>query len=178
MDKKVLAIIVIGALHLTLMWFMRGSLKPEELAHGTGMMHPDAAPIEPNPYTAPKVLAADEQETNGGEKNFKKPVLAQAISKKPDLPARNAKLHRSRDMEMIAGRTDTVAPPVFQNTIIWVKRAEVQPVYQAERAAVIEPKIAPAANIAPIKKRRSFFKKAGPVIRKPYDWIKTLISKL
>ena len=63
MDQKVLAIIVIGALHLTLMWFMRGSLKPEELAHGTGMMHPDAAPIEPNPYTAPKVLAADEQET-------------------------------------------------------------------------------------------------------------------
>jgi hypothetical protein len=183
MDKKVLAIIAIGALHLTLMWALRGSLKPEELARGPEIVHPDAAPIEPNPYNPPTVLAVEPkiEETDRNVETDRagdQPVFARTVSKKRILPSRN-EVPRSVDTDIVPQRAVAVAPPIFQDTIIWVKRAEVQPIYRAERADAVEPKAAPAARIAtPIKKKRSFFKRAAPVIRKPYDWIKALISKL
>ena len=184
MDKKVLAIIAIGALHLTLMWALRGTLKPEELARGPEIVHPDAAPIEPNPYNPPTVLAVEPkiEETDRNvvtDRAGDQPLFARAASKKKRVsPSRND-VPRSVDTDIVPQRAVAVAPPVFQDTIIWVKRAEVQPIYRAERAAVVEPNTAPAAQIAtPIKKKRSFFKRAAPVIRKPYDWIKALISKL
>ena len=59
MDRKVWAIVGIIALHLALMLFFRGTLKPEELAQASKPSHPDAAPIEPNPYLAPKPLTTE-----------------------------------------------------------------------------------------------------------------------
>jgi hypothetical protein len=183
MDKKVWAIVGIIALHLALILFFRGTLKPEEMAQAGKTSHPDVSPIEPNPYLVPTILEepASHPTAPAGQ------TVAQAV-KKPDRIAtvasrfktrRNQPPLSERTFQPIQDRTAAVTPPVFQDTIIWVKTSDVRPIYLADRKAVTErTEAAPVARIAPIKKKRSFFKKAVPVLRKPYDWIKTLVSKL
>ena len=184
MDRKVLAIVGIIALHLALMLVFRGTLKPEELAQSTRSSNPDVSPIEPNPYRVPSVPVVTQPLPD--DQMHAAQVVAKVV-KKPhrgeNLSRKHISLARIPDRDITSfktmpSRTVAVTPPVWQGTIILLKRNEVQPLYQAQRAAAIEPKAAPTARITPIKKKKPFLKKAVTVIRKPYDWIKTLVSKL
>ena len=185
MDKKVWAIIGIITLHLALMLFFRGTLKPEELAQATKISNPDAAPIQPNPYLFPKSPAVEpiEQNNEGQTEQIiggaeRKPQQEAIVSRKQTPPTRSSEIVQT-SFKTIPNRTVAVTPPVWQDTIIWIKKTEIQQVYQPVQAiTVAEPKAAPAADVAPIKKKKSFMKKVVPVLRKPYDWIKTLVSKL
>lgn len=189
MDKKVWAIVGVIVLHLALMLFFRGTLKPEELAQTTNREHPDAAPIQPNPFSVPNVSVTTAFQADGAVKQptpliareASKQSRAEVLSRKQTIPIRTSIPDRPVDSKTVPNRAVAVAPPVWQDTVIWIRRTEVQPIYQQpERAVVIEPKVSPAAaaDVSPVKKKRSFFKKVVPVIRKPYDWIKTLVSKL
>ena len=185
MDRKVLAIVGIIALHLALMLLFRGTLKPEELVQAAKTPHPDALPLQPNPYPAQKLVASEA--AADGDAPKPEQLIATAAKSEPrakTISRERASSDRASDPEPIKSfktvptRMIAVTPPVWQDTVIWVKRTEIQPIYRAERTALAEPKPPPVANIAPIKKKKSFIKKAGTVIRKPYDWIKTLVSKL
>ena len=185
MDRKVWAIVGIIAVHLSLMMFFRGTLKPEELAQSTKSSHPDVSPIEPNPYLVPTFPTSDNA---ADEAAPAEPIIARAVKKLQRIetasrsrktPARNAAPGRIRNFETVQVQTAAVRPPVFQDTVIYVKASEVRPIYLADKKFVAEPKAVPAARIAPIKKKKPFLKRAVvPIIRKPYDWIKTLVSKL
>ena len=175
MDKKIWAIIAIIALHLTLMWFIRGSLKPEEVARANDVSHPDAAPIEPNPYIPVMPVTADVGGTDSAVAfqpiaNRKAATLVTRVRSKPLPEAITAQFVKPQADQSYAGGT-----PLFKDTVIVIKRAEVQPIYLAESPKAAAPQPNPVADITPIKKRKSLFKR---VVRKPYDWIKTLVSKL
>ena len=185
MDRKVWAIVGIIALHLALMLFFRGTLKPEELAQAAKTPHPDALPIQPNPYLAPTLLASEqaadsdaahpEQFITTAAKSAPRP---KTVSRVRESSSRTSNPEPTKSFQTIPTRMVAVTPPIWQDTLIWVKRTEVQPIYRAERTALAEPKAPPVANIAPIKKKKPFIKKVVTVIRKPYDLIKTLVSKL
>jgi len=66
----------------------------------------------------------------------------------------------------------------FTDTVIVIERASYVPQNQIDRAENPPIKAIQAAspNFAPVK--RSFFSRAGLIVRKPYDWTKTLASKL
>jgi hypothetical protein len=175
MDKKIWAIIAIIAFHLTLMWFIRGSLKPEELARASDTTYPDAAAIEPNPYMPVMPVTA---EVGGGESVVvPEPAPARKFAKTAKTLQRqpHPETITARFVKPPADQNFTASTPLFKDTIIVVKQAEVRPIVLAERPVVTPKQSTLAADIAPIKKRQSFFKRA---VRKPYDWIKTLISKL
>ena len=184
MDKKVWAIVAIGVLQLTLMWFMRGTLKPEEMAQADQPPHPDVSPIEPNPYQAPPFLLPEKaavEETNPATPDdlalvARRQKSSAAQKQKHDLAARVVK--RENGSHAFSDRTIAFARPIFHDTVIVVKHAAVQPNYQAQSVKLVEPKAVPQTDIRPIEKRKSFIKRAGRIVLKPYDWLKTLVSKL
>lgn len=179
MDKKVWAIVAIIALHLGLMWFLRGSLKPEELSQAAKIDHPDVAPIEPNPYLAPTVIEPDRVDIAVSNPSTSRASRTESkYPRKTATMARAEKPLKEKGSNAFSDRTVAFIPPVFNDTVIVVKNAEVRPIYQAQTVKLVEPRAVPLSDIKPIEKRKSFFRRAGTVVRKPYDWIKTLVSKL
>ncbi len=66
----------------------------------------------------------------------------------------------------------------FADTVIYVKRSEP---FQFQQVSYVEPKVStpePIVEIRPEQKKKSFFSKAAPIVKKPYEWLKDLAAKL
>lgn len=95
----------------------------------------------------------------------------------------NARKVRKPQERLVAGNN----PPVkFEDTIIWIPRANYAPA--GEKAAApdasiqskpVEPVSAPPTAKPVMKeKKRNFFQRAYPVVKKPYDWLRMIAEKL
>jgi len=180
MWKLLSAIFLVVLLDVAFVWMM--ALEPEsiEIAQATGPT--SAIPvIHEQPATEP--IAIDDST---------EPIVDERFA------VRDARVARS--FSRSANGADRVAQPevgtaaatapakLFQDTIIWIGRTEV-PVKiesrdealviaeskpEAMSARVVEPKATAKAE----SKKRSFGSKTLGVIRKPYDWMKTVVDKL
>jgi len=73
---------------------------------------------------------------------------------------------------------EPAATAKFTDTIIYVKRSEP---FEFQQVSLIEPQLPasePVLEIQPEPKKKSFFARAAPIIKKPYEWVKDLAEKL
>ena len=175
MDKKVWAIAGVFCLQLGATWFFGGGLRSEEVAEAVPPSQTYTAHILRNIYSrrAPQVVEPAEAGSVSAiapqkvrarrDRPFKevRPTTFQARYIKPKLPPATAVAENQ---------------PKFVDTVIVVKRANYT-VNERASLKLVEPK--PVAAMAEIKpKKKAFLSRALHVIKKPYDLIKTMVSKL
>lgn len=171
MDIKVVAIAAIFCLDLAFIFLTRLSLQYEEFA--TAVVPPPtqaiAAPARPvAAHEAPPDRPASVQPDTAVEPDNFKRVAAK----------RNGQFISQVRVPRRAPRrativTATAAP--FRDTVIYVRHAD------GRREVSGSPADAATRPTKPIEMKRkkpSVFKRALPVIKKPYTWLKSLVSKI
>lgn len=174
MWKLLSGIALVVLLDVAFIWMMASETDPPEIARSIGPT--SAAPIiHPRPIHEP-VAIDDSAEPIDGDRYDIDRARESRVSKRSSGNA-------SRVAQPETAAVAATAPArLFQDTIIWIGRTEV-PVkiddreelpIETERqheiqATIAEPRIE--------KKKRSFESKAFGVIKKPYDWVKSLADK-
>jgi hypothetical protein len=180
MNRNVWAIVAIVCLDLAILWFIRGSIQPEELVEAVRPEEPYSIQSSPTSLL-PKKLEIVEGEIQ--------PVLAY------DSPTQTPRVKMTRNLSskparetFTARRTETIrfrkprnntysaGAPVFTDTIIWVKRPAVSRDYYNERLVVSD--VTAKQPLERRSKKKTILSRAVPVIKKPYQWLKTLVSKI
>ena len=175
MDKKVWAILGIVCLQLAAVWFLKGSLLPEELTEASKPAQSYAAKILRNVHSPkpPQITASNQPDI----------VTVPTLNTFRPHAAHSQVTNTRRTVRTGARRAKTLPPssyavnqPKFTDTIIYVKRTEYQPYERLKRTEVSKPIKTPVADIKP--KKKTIWSRALPVVKKPYQWMKTLVSKL
>jgi hypothetical protein len=177
MDKKVWAIAGVFCLQLGATWFFGGGLQSEEVAESVPPSQTYTAHILRNIYSrrAPEVV--EPTETQGPE------TVAEAAVPQTVRARRLVKATRPKPIQAsyikpkpLPVFTAAQEPPRFTDTVIVVKRANYA-VNERASLKLVEPK--PVVAMAEIKpNKKAFLSRAVKVIKKPYDLIKAMVSKL
>ena len=180
MGKLVLGIVVVFCLSLAFILFIRGGGDLVELAQAIDVRSADPVLVSQE-LDIPELAA----QNNTPDEDIYDVQIPQAVSFEHTLrraiPTQSikrveiAKKVRSEPLDPYA--LNEPAEP-FTDTVIWIERASFVADSQNDRVEkpLIKTHETPAANFAPSK--RSFFSRARPVVRKPYDWIKAFATKL
>src|SRR5215213_7582170 len=140
MNRNVWAIVAIVCLDLAILWFIRGSMQPEELVEAI-------RPEEPySIQNLPTSLLPKKIETVEGEIQpvlaYERATQSQRSKTAPTLARRPASepftARRTETIKFRKPRTSTYSAnaPVFVDTIIWVKRPAVTRDYYNQRLVV------------------------------------------
>ena len=175
MDKKIWAIAGVISVQLGATWFFGGGLMPEEPAELAPPSQSYTAHILRNIYSRrePQIAASTEPETVAE-------AAPQKIRIRRDRTVKDASLKTFQATyikpKQLPENTIAQVPPKFADTVIVVRRANYE-VNERASLKLVEPK--PVVAMAEIKpKKKAFLSRAVNVIKKPYDLIKTLVSKL
>jgi hypothetical protein len=175
MDKKVWAIAGVISVQLGATWFFGGGLQPEEVAETAPPSQSYTAHILRNIYSrrTPQVAEAPGPETVAAVVPEKIRVRRERSGQR--IPFRTFQATYIKP-KLPAATTDAQNQPKFTDTVIVIKRANYA-VNERATLKLVEPK--PVVAMAEIKpKKKAFLSRAAAVVKKPYDLIKTLVSKL
>ena len=180
MWKLLSAIFLVVLLDVAFVWMMAIDPDSTEIAQATG---PTAAiPVIHELPTSEPVAIDDSTE----------PIVDERFAIREARVSRPVRRESNSADRVAQPEVDTVAATapakLFQDTIIWIGRTEVPVKIESRDAAPVIAESRPAAMSARILeprstakaegKKRSFGSKALGVIRKPYDWMKTVAEKL
>ena len=175
MRKLVLGIIAVGLAQLAIVNYL-DLQSPIELAVAPVQKYPSAAKPDHRSVNDP-IDSAVPMPAPPGMVSRSRPHRTGTYLRAANVPEQPAKVYDPvviRIPESSANRipTQTAAPAEFQNVVI---RYNGNP-ETSDCGAPDIPKPKKPSFIEP--KRRSFVAKAVPIIKKPWEWIKTLGSKL
>lgn len=174
MSKKVIGIAVIAGLDLAFIVLMQAGWDTSEVAQN--IQPPDRYQQSlTQKQSLPELEVPIETEAvSDSDESVAATVASQKRRIEPAAPVRAQKHRRTRSRSANTAN----AGVEFTDTVIYVKRS--QP-FQFQQVSLVEPKITtpePITEIRPESKRKSFFSKAAPIVKKPYEWIKDLAEKL
>ena len=66
----------------------------------------------------------------------------------------------------------------FTDTVIWYDKPGGDKRADTDRTMTVVPTATSEVDLLPVKRKRSIFSKAVPIMKKPYDWLKELASEL
>ena len=185
MGRVVICIVAVFLLDLAFMLFLQGGGDLVELARALRLVSADPALVSQAVHD-PEVAALND----GPSKDIDSVRETRADSVVPPgnpvrkaTPTRVRSIKRNEVIRQVRSlpRRSYVARELaepFSDTVIWVHQASYVPEEQIERVETPRNNSTrpPAANFAPVK--RSFFSRARPVVKKPYDWVKAFSSKI
>lgn len=184
MRKLILGMAVVICLDLAFIFSVMVEMDNSEIAR---IVQTPPAPI----ISSPPAVATSEPETQAttdtladSDANPLSPEQGPAVSRAKQERKRGLRNAGASD-EMVAASTKPKIAPYqpavkFEDTIIWIEKANYIPEVRAEKAPPPPPERAKEAAVRPVekKKKKNIFSRALPVITKPYDWVKALVSKL
>ncbi|MCW5956846.1 MAG: hypothetical protein KIT61_09685 [Pyrinomonadaceae bacterium] len=176
--KMILGIAVVICLDLAFILSMMSQFQSAELAKVIESPIPVPITIARNTLAAavPAETETDEIGTEIAETRDPERVFARTERRpKQDVHEQRSGVPSPRTA------TNKFEPPIFESTIIWIERPtsyefEARPISEAADQKPVDRPL--AAKPMPERKKRNFFAKALPVIKKPYDWIKAFVEKL
>lgn len=174
MDKKILAIAVVFCLDLVFIFYAGGmfySVEPEDSVH-LGSLSQTSYPKEFSGAGVPD----SSRDTSAVVSNDRNELLRTRNVAAP-LPPVSGRSRVSRTSRRSSptdvGKQDA---ELFTDTIILIKRSKIHDENAQSRPAKHYPANKTTSDNGP--KKRSVFSRALPVAKKPYDWMKSLVSKL
>lgn len=181
MKRKIVIIAVVVCLDLAFIVLMRAGFRSANLSQSIEAPASDPISIARRPADPPisPLHAVSSAEVEQVPVLQATKVYRAAIKRLPRRESRTSKpVAIARSFPHRPGATvPAQQAPVFTDTVIWFQRASYVK-DQREDIAVAEIKTA-QNSIVPVKqKKKSFFSRALPVIKKPYDWLKSLGSSL
>lgn len=165
MGKKVFLIAVVICLDLAFILMMRD----DNGADRSRSIEPPAA-RQPIPITDQPEQPISDDRVAADEDQPRTARLSRSVSDKVPRKAYASQKVQNRPAE-------DRAPEKFTDTIIWYERASYVHDDEPDRVAVTAAKTT-RNNDNASQKKRSFFDRALPVVKKPYRWVKTLVTKL
>lgn len=165
MGKKVFLIAVVICLDLAFILIMRDDnwADRSQSTEPPATRHPIPIAYQPEQPINDDRVAVDEDQSRTASLrrsvSNEAPRKAYPLRKIQNRPAENRALEK------------------FTDTIIWYERANYVRDDEPDRVAVTTGKTTKKSDNAS-QKKKSFFDRALPVVKKPYQWVKTLVTKL
>ena len=182
MGKLVLGIVVVFCLNLAFLLFMRGGGDLVELAQAINVRSVDPVLISQE-MEVPEIAAQYIPSKDIYDSQVPKTdSISLENTFRAEIPRRIQanKRVQARKVRSQPLRSYTLNEPAesFTDTVIWLERASYLSESQTDRLDDPQPRSAapPVTYFEPTK--RSFFSRARPVVKKPYDWLKAFGTKL
>lgn len=175
--KMILGIAVVICLDMAFILSMMSQFQSAELAKVIESPLPLPITIARNTLAAAEPEVTEPDEVGKEVAEVRDPDLA---GPRNDRRLRQAAQRQGPNIPRSRTATNKFEPPIFEDTVIWIERPtsyefEARPISEAaDQKPVEKPLMAKPVE----RKKRNFFAKAFPVIKKPYDWMKMLVGKL
>lgn len=181
MNKKILAIAVVFCLDLAFIVMIGGMFQqaePMEVAVSHRSLPSGISENAKYPKAAPDTDASEDAAVDDPALTFQGIARSNTVRAAASNPLRsetrqNRGIRPKRPAFDYDERYQSAEP--LRDTIILVKRNRVANGDQKDPRAVRDPNEKAAERP---EKKRSIFSRAVPVVKKPYDWMKSLVSRL